>query len=1090
MRHVITLICMLAVVSVSAGPLEESGVKGGLAVVIGGDDTELIRNLGKNEKFLVQVLDTDSAKIEKLRDTIRNNGNYGRVSAVVFDGKTLPYAENLVNLIVVKDAKSELGNEEIKRVLAPRGVALGSALGKSFIKPVPSDIDEWTHFLYDSKNNAVSHDKQVHTPKRLQWDSGPKWSRHHDHMSSISGVVSANGRLFSIIDEGPRSSIQLPADWQVVARDAFNGKLLWKRAIGEWHSRLWPAKAGPAQLPRRIVAVGDKVYVTLGLHAPVTMLDAATGKTLTTFDATEHTEELLVSGNQLIVSAHASEPPKGEWRLDTVRCWVESSRANRSRPWQWESEDPKRIIVVDIPTGKVLWSNDTTLAPLTLGADTNHVVYFNGEMVVCLARSSGKELWSTEQESPTVFAVRAAPNLVIYGDVVLFSAGPGTVNSMSLKDGSELWSAPHGSSGHQSSYDLLVADGLVWSTSVRGKGLPWTFTGRDPVTGEEKKVFPPGQSDWFHHRCHRGRATDNYLIMARTGIEYIDLKTGKWQPNPWVRGACLYGYMPANGLTYAPPHPCACYIESKLTGFNALTGEAPKSSKQNTNRLETGPAYGKVEAKATGKEDWPTYRSDNKRSGSSSTKIPAKLKETWRADLGGKLSPVTIADGKLFVAAVDRHMVYALDANTGKVLWSFTADGRVDTPPTIYGTMAIFGCRDGWVYCVRTTDGELVWRYRAAPEERRIVSYEQLESVWPVNGAVLVQNGSVYGVAGRSMFLDGGLHIFKLNALTGAKEFDEIMDDKIPGSGEPLDTTAAGLDMAVALPDILSSDGKRLYMRSQVIGMDGKRPNIDTTRATDQGGEEAHLICSSGFLDDSWFHRAYWVFGRGYGTGHNGWFRAGRFAPAGRMLVFNDDNVYGYGRLPNLYVWSSVLEYQLYSAKKEVSPEAIRRVSTANQQQESNARKAKKAKKVPKDQEVQKGGHGHGITFDRSLYGTYPLKEISAIAFNWRNTNQPLQARAMALAGDNLIIAGPPDVLDEEEIFAKPFDRKVVSQAKGQVAALEGKKGALLQVISTGDGRKLNEIKLSSNPVFNGVAVARGKLYISTSDGKVICLGR
>ena len=205
------------------------------------------------------------------------------------------------------------------------------------------------------------------------------------------------------------------------------------------------------------------------------------------------------------------------------------------------------------------------------------------------------------------------------------------------------------------------------------------------------------------------------------------------------------------------------------------------------------------------------------------------------------------------------------------------------------------------------------------------------------------------------------------------------------------------------------------------------------------------------------------------------------------MLVFNDDNVYGYGRLPNLYVWSSVLEYQLYSAKKEVSPEAIRRVSTANQQQEYDVRKAKK---VPKDQKVPKGGHGHGITFDRSLYGTYPLKEISAIAFNWRNTNQPLQARAMALAGDSLIIAGPPDVLDEEEIFAKPFDRKVVSQAKDQVAALEGKKGALLQVISTGDGRKLNEIKLSSNPVFNGMAAARGKLYMSTTDGKVICFSR
>ena len=65
MRKIIVLIIMLAVVGALAGPLEESGITGGLAVVIGGDDTELIKNLGRNEKFLVQVLDTDSAKIEK-----------------------------------------------------------------------------------------------------------------------------------------------------------------------------------------------------------------------------------------------------------------------------------------------------------------------------------------------------------------------------------------------------------------------------------------------------------------------------------------------------------------------------------------------------------------------------------------------------------------------------------------------------------------------------------------------------------------------------------------------------------------------------------------------------------------------------------------------------------------------------------------------------------------------------------------------------------------------------------------------------------------------------------------------------------------
>ena len=360
-----------------------------------------------------------------------------------------------------------------------------------------------------------------------------------------------------------------------------------------------------------------------------------------------------------------------------------------------------------------------------------------------------------------------------------------------------------------------------------------------------------------------------------------------------------------------------------------------------------------------------------------------------------------------------------------------------------------------------------MWRYRAVAEERRIVSYEQVESTWPVSGAVLVRDGAVYCVAGRSMFLDGGLHLLKLDLLTGKKQIEQIMGDTIPGSDKPLHTTAGALDMPVALPDILSSDGKRLYMRSQSVGLDGKRTDITASKATDQGGEEAHLVCSSGFLDDSWFHRAYWVFGRGYGTGHNGWFRAGRFAPAGRMLVFNKNTVFGYGRKPAMYVWSSALEYQLFAANRHVTKEAIDRVSQANQKQE--------------------GKQGHDLTFDRRAYGKYPLKEITANIFTWRQIDPPLQARAMALAGKTLVVAGPADIVDEEELFSKPFDPAVIAKSVAQVAALKGQSGALLHVVSAKDGKTLHELKLADCPVFDGLAAAEGKLFISMMDGTVVC---
>ena len=55
------------------------------------------------------------------------------------------------------------------------------------------------------------------------------------------------------------------------------------------------------------------------------------------------------------------------------------------------------------------------------------------------------------------------------------------------------------------------------------------------------------------------------------------------------------------------------------------------------------------------------------------------------------------------------------------------------------------------------TDGALLWRFLAAQRDRRILAYEQIESCWPVHGSVLVHDGVAHFVAGRSVFVDGGM---------------------------------------------------------------------------------------------------------------------------------------------------------------------------------------------------------------------------------------------------------------------------------------------------------------------------------------------
>ena len=118
-------------------------------------------------------------------------------------------------------------------MLVPNGVAYVKDGGKwtKTVKPRPQEIDEWTHYLHDASNNAVAHDTVVGPPRRMQWVGSPRYSRHHDHMSSLSAAVSAGGRIFYIFDEASPVSVLLPSKWTLVARDAFNGTILWKRRL-------------------------------------------------------------------------------------------------------------------------------------------------------------------------------------------------------------------------------------------------------------------------------------------------------------------------------------------------------------------------------------------------------------------------------------------------------------------------------------------------------------------------------------------------------------------------------------------------------------------------------------------------------------------------------------------------------------------------------------------------------------------------------------------------------------------------------------------------------------------------------------------
>jgi len=445
----------------------------------------------------------------------------------------------------------------------------------------------------------------------------------------------------------------------------------------------------------------------------------------------------------------------------------------------------------------------------------------------------------------------------------------------------------------------------------------------------------------------------------------------------------------------------------------------------------------------------------------------------------------------VYVAAKDQHTLYALDVDDGRELWHFAAGGRIDSPPTIHGGSVLFGCADGSVYCVRAADGELAWRFRAAPAEQRIVAFNQLESPWRVHGSVLLEDGIAYFTAGRSTFLDGGIWIYGLDPKTGEVVHETHLDTWSPtrqdAVGKPY---IPSYHMEGTHSDVLVGQGGRIFLgqyifdrrlikqnspyvmrdpNNPVVAMDVSKegytvadPDLnkgyDYIRAFHHYMEKAHpdlakrykekyggmnmgdrhtgmhLAPTAGFLDDTWFNRTYWM----YSDNWPGWYHAHRGAKTGQLLVLGPERTYAVQAFPTRNRQSPLFTpgdkgYLLVADDNDTEPvlDDLTRGATK------------------------------GLGYTR-------LKPPAW--YDW----VPIRIRGMVLARDHLFVAGPPDVVDPDD----------------PMASFESRKGAMLRVYSAADGKKLAETTLQSPPVFDGLIAASGRLFMSTTDGHVVCLGR
>lgn len=117
------------------------------------------------------------------------------------------------------------------------------------------------------------------------------------------------------------------------------------------------------------------------------------------------------------------------------------------------------------------------------------------------------------------------------------------------------------------------------------------------------------------------------------------------------------------------------------------------------------------------------------------------------------LSSPTVVDGVVYVGSGDQH-VYALDAATGALRWSFATGDVVHTSPAVADGLVIVGSFDSRVYAIDARTGRERWRYQLGTDT---VMYNQVG----VASSAAVANGTVF-VGGR----DGRFHAIDL--ATGA----------------------------------------------------------------------------------------------------------------------------------------------------------------------------------------------------------------------------------------------------------------------------------------------------------------------------------
>lgn len=746
-----------------------------------------------------------------------------------------PLGDWVADLVVVADATDKnltsIPAAEVARVLSPyRGVAVvgnpvkgQSGLTKAALEAwagqpggtcqvtedasglwakvtmLPLDGgDDWTHYMHGPDGNLVSKDKVFGPlPLAMQWIGKPHYGGQWD-----AHVVCA-GRVFSVMSSSMRGGGDVAL--QVLARNVYNGQLLWNRPIAKEFGE-------GASL---IVATPERVYLKDG--GGVLVLASETGSQLrrisVTDDPARHCIWMILSDGVLLTltgpiqtygkktqSLDRADKLEGQGELNDTFVGMEL------RAW-------------DEITGKPLWQFAAQrIDPSKLVAGGGRVYLYEAlSHAVCLNLNNGAQVWRTaapiaEPKGPGMGWIDGhvtVKDFILHRSGAILAGNTYLVNYMphrhgqafNTEDGRILWTRMKGPQGADPTKGTELA-----ATSMFGKPLVMggsIFTRRDWRQKTDRFALATGEpilpgTQFQFAGCGRFVGVENRLLVGMCG-EIYDLARNQHlatYDSVLSKASCGMGYLVANGLLIKTQGTCSGCMEWRAMHAARSLPAAPRES---PSRLLKGQPASTTSVSADTK-DWTTYRGNATRCGSSQAAVPAGAVIRWvfepdrSAALPGRLlapdptiSP-PIAVGERVWFGAPEGAVVCIDRRSGAELWRYWTAGRVFGAPTWWQGRLYVGSWDGYVYCLDAERGSLVWRFRVAPDERRIMTWGCLASAWPIHANVLVENGIAYAAAGL-MPAFGGTVLCAIDASTGAlrweKRFDTIPKEGIGADPSP-----------------------------------------------------------------------------------------------------------------------------------------------------------------------------------------------------------------------------------------------------------------------------------------------------------------